>query len=179
MSRLVATTESDYKSFNETLFQIMVPRVSGTKGNEDVRLYIIDYLRKLNWFVEEDSFHDRTPFGMKPFTNIIATHNPDACKRVVLSCHYDSKYFSDFEFVGATDSAVPCTMILELVRILNEKLHRHKVSYELFWNTDTILIQFFCIEQRTYLTTNVFRWRGSIQRLDIDRFFVRFSTFGI
>ncbi|KAJ6218654.1 hypothetical protein RDWZM_009811 [Blomia tropicalis] len=51
---------------------------------------------------------------MKPFTNIIATHNPDACKRVVLSCHYDSKYFRDFEFVGATDSAVPCTMILEL-----------------------------------------------------------------
>ena len=64
--------------------------------------------------------------GRKKFTNIVGTLNPQACKRIVLACHYDSKYFQDFDFLGATDSAVPCTMILELLRKLDPKLKQHK-----------------------------------------------------
>ncbi len=72
--------------------------------------------------MEQDEFNDATPFGEKSFTNIIGTLNPKACNQVVLSCHYDSKYFADFEFLAASDSAVPCAMILELIRILGPKL---------------------------------------------------------
>lgn len=78
------------------LSQILIPRVSGTENNTIVRNYIIDTLKKLNWHIEEDSFNNTTPYGLKPFTNIIATKDPKAPRRVILSAHYDSKYFSNY-----------------------------------------------------------------------------------
>ena len=42
--------------------------------------------------------------------------------RVVFACHFDSKYFDNFEFIGAIDSAVPCAMLLELAKYLQEIL---------------------------------------------------------
>ena len=50
-------------------------------------------------------FTDETPIGAIAFRNIIATHNPKSCKRLVFACHYDSKYFKNGKFLGATDSA--------------------------------------------------------------------------
>ena len=46
----------------------------------------------LGWTVEEDSFNDYTPYGLKAFSNIIATFNPSKAKRIVIACHYDSKF---------------------------------------------------------------------------------------
>lgn len=62
-------------------------------------------MRQLGWSVEEDVFDDQTPIGQITFRNIIATHNPKSCKRLVFACHYDSKYFKSGKFLGATDSA--------------------------------------------------------------------------
>lgn len=66
------------------------------------------------------------------FNNIIATLNPSAKRRLVLACHYDSKYYPPQwhgrEFLGATDSAVPCAMMLELVRALDQELKTLKVG---------------------------------------------------
>ena len=66
------------------------------------------------------------------FTNIIATLNPSAKRRLVLACHYDSKYYPPQwhgrEFQGATDSAVPCAMMLELARALDQELKSQKVA---------------------------------------------------
>ena len=58
--------------------------------------YIASTLKKLDWHVEEDSFTDVTPYGVKPFTNVIATKDPKASKRVVLAAHFDSKFFSEY-----------------------------------------------------------------------------------
>jgi len=44
----------------------------------------------------------------------------------VLACHYDSKYTADYEFIGATDSAVPCAMLLHLAYTMKDKLDDHK-----------------------------------------------------
>lgn len=86
---------------------------------------------KAGWEVTEDYFQSLTPFGQMPFTNIIATLNPDAKRRLVLACHYDSKYFSPqwhgLEFLGATDSAVSCSMLLEMARALDKELKTLKV----------------------------------------------------
>ena len=62
-------------------------------------------MKDLGWSVEEDVFNDETPIGEITFRNIIATHNPKSCKRLVFACHYDSKYFKSGKFLGATDSA--------------------------------------------------------------------------
>ena len=36
----------------------------------------------------------------------------------MLAAHYDSKYMRDRYFLGATDSAMPCAMLIEIARIV-------------------------------------------------------------
>ena len=64
-----------------------------TENHTLVRSYLVSTLRKLNWHIEEDRFVGITPYGPKNFTNVIATKDPDALRRVVLSAHFDSKFF--------------------------------------------------------------------------------------
>lgn len=54
--------------------------------------------------------------GRLNFVNIIGKLNPNADRFLVLSAHYDSKYFPNEAFLGATDSAVPCAIMLNLVK---------------------------------------------------------------
>ncbi|KAJ3558165.1 hypothetical protein NM688_g1081 [Phlebia brevispora] len=105
--------------------KILVPRAADTANNTLVRNYIVDTLKKLNWEVEEDSFNDTTPYGVKRFTNVIATKDPKASRRVILAAHFDSKYFPTYpgnQFLGATDSAAPCAFMLDLAEALNSLL---------------------------------------------------------
>lgn len=59
---------------------------------------------------------------------ISATLDPSADRFLTLACHFDSKYFADFAFIGATDSAVPCAMLIDLALTLNYSLHNGKDS---------------------------------------------------
>ncbi|MBN3319372.1 QPCT cyclotransferase, partial [Atractosteus spatula] len=107
---------------------MLVQRYPGSAGSETVRQHILNRLGSLQagWDTEEDRFQAYTPYGHLTFSNIIATLNPSARRRLVLACHYDSKYFPPQwhgrEFIGATDSAVPCAMLLELAQALDEEL---------------------------------------------------------
>ncbi|THU88592.1 hypothetical protein K435DRAFT_761703 [Dendrothele bispora CBS 962.96] len=113
------------------LSKILIPRVSDTENNVLVRNYIISTLKALDWHIEEDAFNDTTPLGTKQFTNIIATKDPEASRRVVVAAHFDSKYFPNTnEFVGATDSAAPCAMMLDLAEALNPLLEARSQRLE-------------------------------------------------
>lgn len=48
--------------------------------------------------------------------------------RLVLACHFDSKYSNDDSFIGATDSAVPCAMLLHMASSMQSMLTQHKNS---------------------------------------------------
>ncbi|KPM04540.1 glutaminyl-peptide cyclotransferase-like protein [Sarcoptes scabiei] len=126
LKEMATLSVDDLDRFNQTLSKILVPRIVDTPSHNDVQKFIESYLHQLGWSVDLDQFEEDTPFGRKKFTNIIGTFDTNACKRIVLACHYDSKYFADFEFLAATDSAVPCTMILELIKILNPKLRANQ-----------------------------------------------------
>lgn len=89
--------------------------------------------------MEIDEFNDSTPIGTKKFRNIIGTYNLDVSKRILLACHYDSKilegsvflgniyrYNCSEVFMGATDSAVPCTIILDIAKKLSPILKTQK-----------------------------------------------------
>ncbi|XP_076306431.1 glutaminyl-peptide cyclotransferase-like [Tachypleus tridentatus] len=119
LSHAVASRQSD---FNAILKNVLVPRVPGTIGHDNVKKYIIDSMKALQWDVEVDSFLDATPLGYKEFANVIATLNPKACQRLVLACHYDSKFSTNETLLGATDAAVPCAMIINLARLLDRQL---------------------------------------------------------
>ncbi|EGN95600.1 hypothetical protein SERLA73DRAFT_186705 [Serpula lacrymans var. lacrymans S7.3] len=123
----------DTRNPDSHLSKILIPRVVGTENSTSVRGHIVSALKSLNWHVEEDRFTDNTPLGPMTFTNIIATKNPSASRRVILSAHYDSKYFPKYpenQFVGATDSAAPCAMMLDVAEALNPLLESRQVRLE-------------------------------------------------
>ncbi|KAG8994725.1 hypothetical protein FRB90_000364 [Tulasnella sp. 427] len=89
-------------------------------------------MKGLNWHIEEDTFEENTPYGKKQFSNIIATWDPTAPRRLIVAAHYDSKYFPNDQFLGATDSAAPCAFILDaaetLTPLLDDRQKRLKAS---------------------------------------------------
>ena len=86
----------------------------------------------MRYSMELDKFVADLPGNLTSLemTNIIATLDPDAPRRLVLACHFDSKSDKKGIFVGAIDSAVPCAMMIDLAQTLNPYLNspaqRHK-----------------------------------------------------
>jgi glutaminyl-peptide cyclotransferase len=121
-----STIPNNFDDFRENLLRpLLIPRVSGTTGNAQARQHILSKLRSTNmWNIELDTFDAMTPDGQVEFTNIVATLDPTATRRLVLACHYDSKKLPNF--IGATDSAVPCAILLDVVINLQQKLNELK-----------------------------------------------------
>lgn len=120
---------SNIDHFKTVLNEILIPRVVGTPNHEKVGNYIVNQMRGLGWDVTENVFADQTPvFGTLNFKNIIAKLNPDADRYLVLACHYDSKYTREHVFIGATDSAVPCAMMINLAKVMSSQLDKVKGS---------------------------------------------------
>lgn len=94
--------------------------------------HIVGHLRALGaaWHLELDAFEAVTPRGPVTFTNVVATLAPAAPRRLVLACHYDTKVLPPGPgqrlFLGATDSAVPCAILLELAAALDRPLRHAK-----------------------------------------------------
>ena len=120
----------------EDIQRLAVVRVPDTPPHQEVQKYILNELSNYpHWNVDTHRFIDDTPLGPKEFTNIIATWSPithsnpkftkpENEKRIVLAAHYDSKLF-DFEFLAATDSAVPCALLLDVIRSLDKEFIRY------------------------------------------------------
>lgn len=115
----------DNPHLNEVLSQVLIPRVVGSPGHAAVRQYIEKEMQSLGFNTEIDKFTSGVPiFGNLTFYNIIATYNSDADAFLCLACHYDSKYFKDIpNFVGAIDSAVPCAIMMNVVKVLSSYLN--------------------------------------------------------
>ncbi|OCH86894.1 hypothetical protein OBBRIDRAFT_782459 [Obba rivulosa] len=123
----------DTNNARSHLSKILIPRPSGSENNTMVKDYIVSIMQGLNWHVEEDTFNDTTPYGVKQFTNVIATKDPSAPRRVVVAAHFDSKFFPRpplDQFVGATDSAAPCAFLLDLAEALDPLLNERQERYE-------------------------------------------------
>ncbi|XP_074990607.1 glutaminyl-peptide cyclotransferase-like protein isoform X5 [Calonectris borealis] len=107
-------------------------RVPGGPGSRTARQHIVGCLGALGaaWHLELDAFEAATPQGPVTFTNVVATVAPAAPRRLVLACHYDTKVLPPGPgqrlFLGATDSAVPCAILLELAAALDRPLRRAK-----------------------------------------------------
>lgn len=86
----------------------------------------------MNVDVELDEFADVAPiFGNLTFTNIIGKLNPNADAYLTLACHYDSKYFPDEYFEAAIDSAVPCSIMLNLLKTLMPALDNFRARTDI------------------------------------------------
>lgn len=109
------------------LSRILIPRVPQTDNSTRVRDGIIRALPQGGkWHVEQQAFDTKTPLGPRRMTNVVATRDPSAARRLVLAAHYDSKYFPENSpehgFLGATDSAAPCAMLVDLAVAIDAEL---------------------------------------------------------
>ncbi|RHZ64139.1 hypothetical protein Glove_326g72 [Diversispora epigaea] len=130
----ITFTES-LETFSNYLTPILIPRVPDTDGNRKVQNFIKEHFNKLKWDIDEDTFTDETPLGKKQFNNIIVTKNIKSNKRLVMAAHFDSKYFDPpNNFVGATDSAVPCAILMDLASKLDPYLKdKDKVTLQIIF----------------------------------------------
>ena len=134
----------DYQSFRKILDPIAVKRVSGTPENVKVRDSIVNMMKGYGWSVDVLPFKDSTPFGVKNFANVVATYpigrdfqyvtggggetlaRSSVKNRVVFACHFDSKYYANYDFIGATDSAVPCAILVDMAKFLHENFDKNE-----------------------------------------------------
>ncbi|KAJ1742985.1 hypothetical protein LPJ78_001566 [Coemansia sp. RSA 989] len=112
----------------EILSPILVPRQIGSPGYVATQNLIVTTLSELGYAISWDNFTTPTPMGETKMANIIATKNPSAAKRLVLAAHYESKILPDGEFIGATDSAVPVAMILDIAKGLADLIDQNASS---------------------------------------------------
>ncbi|KAG8693989.1 hypothetical protein FRC09_010137, partial [Ceratobasidium sp. 395] len=122
------TYHVDHTNPKSHLAHILIPRPPDTANNTAVRNYLVKTMKDLNWDVEEDSFTGNTPYGTKRFTNVIATKDPNAPRKLVLAVHFDSKFFATYpqNQASATDSAAPCAMLLDLAQTLDPLLNERQ-----------------------------------------------------
>ena len=97
------------------------PRPSGSEGMAAQQAYILGELRKAGLQAHRDDFTADTPRGPLAMTNIRGVVQGTRPEVIVLSNHYDTKYFPDFTFVGANDGGSTTAWMLEMARILGPR----------------------------------------------------------
>uniref|UniRef100_A0A0N5CDI0 Glutaminyl-peptide cyclotransferase n=1 Tax=Strongyloides papillosus TaxID=174720 RepID=A0A0N5CDI0_STREA len=125
-NRLKLAQSWDRENFQNLLQPLLVERIVGSESHRKVGNFIASQARSAGFEVEFDIFNDTTPYGEKEFKNIIATYDSSIPRRLVLACHYDSKILNEGVMIAATDSAVPCAMILDIAKTLGPLLKNRK-----------------------------------------------------
>ena len=98
---------------------------------EKTRTYIVNQLKSFGLNVSLDEFTVVTPQGETKMANIVA-EIPGTTKNIVLiTSHYDTKYYKDMQFVGANDPAASVGTLLEIGRVLGSMKDKPKVTYRL------------------------------------------------
>ncbi|MCJ1257477.1 hypothetical protein MMC24_005302 [Lignoscripta atroalba] len=113
------------------LSPILRPRVPGTPGSTYVLNHFIDFFKTSlpKWEISFQNSTYRTPATQDkevPFVNMIVSRDPPwttpgEVGRLTLVAHYDSKLTPE-GFIGATDSAAPCAMIMHAARSVDAAL---------------------------------------------------------
>jgi glutaminyl-peptide cyclotransferase len=92
-------------------------RPPGSPANLALQNYILAQLKKDGCEIIEDAFTAKTPQGMTPMKNIIAKFPGRSGRAIVLTGHFDTKYFPGRKFVGASDGGSSTGLLLELARV--------------------------------------------------------------
>ncbi|EME49613.1 hypothetical protein DOTSEDRAFT_20047 [Dothistroma septosporum NZE10] len=114
------------------LAPILRTRVPGTEGSRAVLQHFVDFFSHNlpEWKLSFQNSTSTTPTSSGkelPFVNLIANRDPPWSKgdgyvaRLSLVAHYDSKLTPE-GFIGATDSAAPCAMLLHAARSIDAAL---------------------------------------------------------
>lgn len=147
--RAIPSPGNDFDINNgKILAPILVPRVPGTPGSEAVLNHLFNFFSTNlpEWKLTFQNSTSTTPTSNGeeiPFRNLIATRDPPwvagegEVGRLALVAHYDSKLTPE-GFIGATDSAAPCAMLLHAARSIDEALTRKWRAMEREHNSNSL-----------------------------------------
>lgn len=107
------------------------PRPPGSRQLEQTRAYIVDQLKSSGLTVSLDEFIAKTPQGETKMANIIGELAGETKTLVLLASHYETKVYTDMQFVGANDPAASVGTLLEIGRVLGSMRDKPKVTYRL------------------------------------------------
>ncbi|EAU34438.1 conserved hypothetical protein [Aspergillus terreus NIH2624] len=124
--------DNDFDIHNGALLSpILIPRVSGTAGSTAVLNHFVNFIRTTlpDWNIQFQNSTSTTPVSNGkevPFINLIASRDPPWAapgdvSRLTIVAHYDSKYTPE-GFIGATDSAAPCAIMMHAMRSIDSAL---------------------------------------------------------
>jgi len=105
------------------------PRPAGSPAIELARQYIKSQLAASGLTATEQKWVDDTPAGKIPMVNLIATVPGARKERIVFAGHYDTKRFTQFRFVGASDGGSSAAFVLELARVLKGRRNPFTVEF--------------------------------------------------
>jgi glutaminyl-peptide cyclotransferase len=126
--RNISSGGSDFDpDYGTLLSPILTPRVLGTAGHSAVQRHFVNFFSTElpRWVIEWYNSTSRTPAGAEvPIANLIFKREPPWTKQgqanwLTLAAHYDSKNVPE-GFVGATDSAVPCAILMHVARSIDQ-----------------------------------------------------------
>jgi hypothetical protein len=117
----------------DLLAPILIPRVPGTSGQTTAQQHFVSYFtRELpTWNISWQNSTSTTPTSPSsalPFQNLIFKREPPWVKPgqsnlLTLVAHYDSK-IAPKGFIGATDSAAPCAMLMWIAKVVDKHVQR-------------------------------------------------------
>lgn len=107
------------------------PRPPGSPQLVKTRDYISDQLKSYGLTVSLDEFNATTPQGEKKMANIVGEIAGETKTLILITSHYDTKYYKDMHFVGANDPAASVGTLLEIGRVLGSMKEKPKVAYRL------------------------------------------------
>jgi hypothetical protein len=127
----IAGADFHVQTGSSLLAPILIPRVPGTPAAATVQQHFVNFFSSQlpEWSIEFQNFSAQNPATANipvPFVNIILTRDPPWARpghvgRLTIAAHYDSK-LTPLGFIGATDSAASCAMLMHVARSVDEAL---------------------------------------------------------
>ncbi|GKT83895.1 glutaminyl-peptide cyclotransferase [Colletotrichum tofieldiae] len=122
--RNVTVSEADFDIHNGPLLSpILIPRVPGTDGQLKTQQHFVEFFTKSlpKWAVQWQNSTDKTPPPNLIMRREPPWTKPGQANYLTLVAHYDSK-IEPTGFIGATDSAAPCAMLMHVAKALDPYL---------------------------------------------------------
>ncbi|WP_057939737.1 M28 family peptidase [Algoriphagus resistens] len=135
-SRLEQKPAKPYPAFNPDSAYAFVqkqvdfgPRVPETKAHEATKNWLLSKFEGYGFGVETQDFEAKTYDGLTwNLSNIIASYNPQATKRILLAAHWDTRRIADKDteridepIDGANDGGSGVGVLLEIARVIGSQ----------------------------------------------------------
>lgn len=115
------------------------PRVPETPGHEATKAWLLAKLEGYGFTVQTQDFEAKTYDGLTwSLSNIIASHNPQATKRILLAAHWDTRRIADKDtermdqpIDGANDGGSGVGVLLEIARVIGSQELKPEVGIDI------------------------------------------------